>query len=58
MTIMTSSPVRRVGRPALRLVKTQALSREEWLSVRRRGIGSSDAAAALGLNPHQSMLKL
>ncbi|ONN65858.1 YqaJ viral recombinase family protein [Herbaspirillum sp. VT-16-41] len=58
MTIMTSSPVRRVGRPALRLVKTQALSREEWLSVRRRGIGSSDAAAALGLNPHQSMLEL
>lgn len=38
--------------------KTQALSREEWLSVRRRGIGSSDAEAALGLNPRQSMLEL
>ena len=34
-------------RPALRLVKTQQLSREDWLQVRQQGIGSSDAAAAV-----------
>ena len=45
-------------RPALRLVKTQGLSREQWLEVRRGGIGSSDAAAAVGLNPYQSQLEL
>src|ERR1019366_8652823 len=31
-------------RPAIRLVKTQDLSRDEWLEVRKGGIGSSDAA--------------
>lgn len=45
-------------RPALRLVKTQALSRADWLAVRQGGIGSSDAAAAVGLNPYQSQLAL
>jgi putative phage-type endonuclease len=45
-------------RPALRLVKTQTLSRDDWLDVRRRGIGSSDAGAAVGLNPYQSRLAL
>lgn len=45
-------------RPALRLIKTNELSREEWLEVRKRGIGSSDAAAAVGLNPYQSQLEL
>ena len=45
-------------RPALRLVKTNDLDREQWLDVRRRGIGSSDAAAAVGLNPYQSQLEL
>lgn len=34
-------------RPALRLVSTKGLSREEWLKVRKQGIGSSDAAAAV-----------
>lgn len=51
-----SSPSK--GRPALRLVKTNDLSREDWLTVRKRGIGSSDAAAAVGLNPYQSQLEL
>jgi putative phage-type endonuclease len=46
------------NRPALKLVKTNNLSRDEWLSVRKRGIGSSDAAAAVGLNPYQSPLEL
>ena len=45
-------------RPALRLVKTNELDRDAWLDVRRRGIGSSDAAAAVGLNPYQSALEL
>ncbi|MDH5858552.1 YqaJ viral recombinase family protein [Lampropedia aestuarii] len=47
-----------VSRPALRLVKTNDLSREEWLTVRMKGIGSSDAAAAVGLNPYCSQLEL
>ncbi|MBN8750945.1 MAG: YqaJ viral recombinase family protein [Variovorax sp.] len=45
-------------RPALKLVKTQDLSRDQWLSVRKGGIGSSDAAAAIGLNPYKSPLQL
>jgi putative phage-type endonuclease len=45
-------------RPALRLVKTNDLSRDEWLEVRKTGIGSSDAAAAVGLNPYKSQLEL
>jgi len=50
------SPVR--SRPALRLIKTNNLPREDWLEVRKRGIGSSDAAAAVGLNPYKSQLEL
>lgn len=45
-------------RPALNLVKTQDLSRDDWLAVRRTGIGGSDAAAAVGLNPYMSALEL
>ncbi|NYT83215.1 YqaJ viral recombinase family protein [Alcaligenaceae bacterium] len=45
-------------RPALRLVKTNTLSRDEWLEVRKHGIGSSDAASAVGLNPYKSQLQL
>ena len=44
--------------PALKLVKTNNMPRDEWLSVRKGGIGSSDAAAAIGLNPYQSQLEL
>ena len=33
---------------ALRLVETKDMGREEWLQIRKRGIGSSDAAAAVG----------
>ena len=43
---------------ALRLVETKGLDREAWLDVRKGGIGSSDAAAAVGLNPYQSPLEL
>ena len=45
-------------RPALKLVKTHNLSRELWLDVRKQGIGSSDAATAVGLNPYKSTLEL
>lgn len=53
-----SSPHRRKPKSALRLVETRNLTREQWLAVRKRGIGSSDAAAACGLNPYQSPLEL
>lgn len=45
-------------RPALRLVSTKELPREDWLQIRKQGIGSSDAAAAVGLNPYKSQLEL
>jgi putative phage-type endonuclease len=48
----------KANRPALRLVKTNDLSRDDWLAVRKRGIGSSDAAAAVGISPYQSQLEL
>jgi len=43
---------------ALRLVDTKRLDRRQWLDVRRNGIGSSDAAAAVGLCPYKSPLEL
>ena len=43
---------------ALRLVETRSLGREEWLQVRKGGIGSSDAASAVGLCPYRSQLEL
>lgn len=43
---------------AKRLVNTKDLSREDWLQVRKQGIGSSDAAAACGIHPYLSMLEL
>lgn len=46
------------NRPALRLVETKDLSREDWLDVRKSGIGGSDAAAAVGLSPYMSPLEL
>ena len=46
------------AKPALRLIATKELPREDWLAVRKQGIGSSDAAAAVGLNPYKSQLEL
>jgi putative phage-type endonuclease len=46
------------SKPALRLVSTNNLSREEWLDTRKQGIGGSDAAAAVGLSPYKSQLEL
>lgn len=53
VTPATSRPA-----PALRLIKTTEINRDQWLEVRRSGIGSSDAAAAVGLNPYKSQLEL
>lgn len=37
-----------------KLVKTKNMSKEEWLGFRRQGIGGSDAASIIGLNPYAS----
>ncbi|WP_425317554.1 YqaJ viral recombinase family protein [Pseudomonas nitroreducens] len=58
MTHAHPAPSRHRQPPALRLVGTKELSQEEWLTVRKHGIGSSDAAAAVGLNPYKSQLEL
>lgn len=42
----------------IKLAKTTELSREEWLSYRRRGIGGSDAATIVGLQRFGSELEL
>lgn len=57
MSIATRHAVPR-KRPALRLVSTQDMSRGDWLQIRKQGIGGSDAAAAVGLNPYKSQLEL
>ena len=41
---------------AKRLANTKNMDYQEWLEVRKQGIGSSDAATACGLNPYMSML--
>ena len=38
------------------LASTAGLERAAWLKLRRQGIGGSDAAAILGLNPYKSPL--
>ena len=43
---------------AKRLANTKNMQYQEWLEVRKQGIGSSDAATACGLNPYMSMLEL
>ena len=49
---------KKARRGVLRLVSTRDLSRDDWLDVRKRGIGSSDSSAAIGLNPYKSQLEL
>ena len=39
-------------------LSTLDMSRAEWLEMRRRGIGGSDAATIVGLNPWSSRLEL
>lgn len=38
------------------LAKTKDMTREQWLQLRRRGIGGSDAGAVCGLNPYVSAM--
>ena len=54
----TPRTIQSSSRPALRLVSTKGMAREQWLKLRRQGIGASDASAAVGLNPYQSPLEL
>lgn len=38
------------------LTNTKDLSKEAWLELRRKGIGGSDAASIVGLNPYSSAI--
>ena len=38
--------------------KTKDISREEWLKLRKNGIGGSDAGAVCGLNPYRSAMDI
>ncbi|MFZ3001615.1 MAG: YqaJ viral recombinase family protein [Undibacterium umbellatum] len=58
MSVAEKTTLPKSSRPALKLVKTKELSRDDWLTVRKQGIGSSDAGTAVGLNPYQSPLEL
>jgi len=40
------------------LIKLEGLSREDWLAIRRTGIGGSDVSAIMGLNKYKSALEL
>lgn len=65
-TAILNPPIQQARKPfiapklftAKRLVNTKNMTQAEWLEVRRQGIGSSDCAAACGLNPYMSMLEL
>ena len=39
-------------------IPTAGMSREEWLKLRKTGIGGSDAGAICGLNPYSSRMKV
>lgn len=41
-----------------KIIAVGELSREEWLTIRRKYIGGSDAAAVVGLSPYQSQYSL
>ena len=41
-----------------KIAKTDTISHEEWLEHRRKGIGGSDAATIVGLNPYNSLYAL
>ena len=43
---------------AKKIVNASSISREEWLAWRRTGIGGSDAAAVIGLNPFRSRIEV
>lgn len=39
-------------------IPTKNITRAEWLQLRRRGIGGSDASVIMGVNPYRSILQL
>lgn len=41
-----------------KLISLSGLTHEEWLQWRRKGIGGSDAATVVGLNPYSSLYEL
>ncbi|WP_288400686.1 lambda-exonuclease family protein [uncultured Acinetobacter sp.] len=53
-----TQPRKTKARTAKRLASTKQMNYQQWLEVRKQGIGSSDAATACGLNPYMSMLEL
>ena len=40
------------------IAKTKDMPKEEWLKLRKRGIGGSDAGAVCGVNPYSSPMKV
>ena len=40
------------------LIETENLSKEEWLRVRKHGLGGSDISILLGINPWRSELEV
>ncbi|MCI9500637.1 MAG: endonuclease [Hungatella sp.] len=40
------------------MIPTKGMSREEWLRLRKNGIGGSDAGAICGLNPYTSAMEV
>lgn len=57
-TVLTPLTPPKRSSAARRLVSTKEMAYQDWLEVRKQGIGSSDAATACGLNPYMSMLEL
>lgn len=43
---------------ARKLINTKRISHDEWLSLRRKSIGGSDAGAVVGMNQYSSLLTL
>lgn len=39
-------------------ISTEKMGREEWLALRKTGIGGSDAGTVCGINPYSSAMKL
>ncbi len=40
------------------IADTKKITHEEWLVLRKQGIGGSDAGAVCGLNPYSSPMKV
>lgn len=40
------------------LAKTKEMPREEWLKLRRKGIGGSDAGAVCGVAPYANAMSV